>query len=98
MEAYLYGSAARGEVSWDSDIDLLLVLDPSQKNSRELKREIIYLKGSLTDEEVDAPEVDLKVVFGNGWRTSTQTYYKNIVQVGKNMAEELKTYHDTGNL
>lgn len=97
-ELYLYGSAARGEVSWDSDIDLLLVLDPSQKNSRELKREIIYLKGSLTDEEVDAPEVDLKVVFGNGWRTSTQTYYKNIVQEGKNMAEELKTYHDTGNL
>lgn len=97
-ELYLYGSAARGEVSWDSDIDLLLVLDPSQKNSRELKREIIYLKGSLTDEEVDAPEVDLKVVFGNGWRTSIQTYYKNIVQEGKNMAEELKTYHDTGNL
>ena len=82
-ELYLYGSAARGEVRWDSDIDLLLVLDPSQKNSRELKREIIYLKGSLTDEEVDAPEVDLKVVFGNGWRTSTQTYYKNIVQEGK---------------
>ena len=34
MEAYLYGSAARGEVRWDSDIDLLLVLDPSQKNKK----------------------------------------------------------------
>lgn len=89
-ELYLYGSAARGEVSWDSDIDLLLLLDPSQKNSRELKREIIYLKGSLTDEEVDAPEVDLKVVFGNGWRTSTQTYYKNIVQEGKKYGRRIE--------
>ena len=89
-ELYLYGSAARGEVCWDSDIDLLLVLDPSQKNSRELKREIIYLKGSLTDEEVDAPEVDLKVVFGNGWRTSTQTYYKNIVQEGKKYGRRIE--------
>ena len=52
----------------------------------------LYLYGSAARGEV------LKVVFGNGWRTSTQTYYKNIVQEGKNMAEELKTYHDTGNL
>ena len=37
----------------------------------------------------------MKIVFGDGWRTSTQTYYKNIVQEGKkNMAEELKTYYD----
>ena len=82
-ELYLYGSAARGQVRWDSDIDLLLVLDPAQKNSKKIKKEIVYLKGTISDEELDAPEVDLKVVFVDGWRTSTQTYYKNIVQEGK---------------
>lgn len=82
-ELYLYGSAARGQVRWDSDIDLLLVLDPAQKNSKKIKKEIVYLKGTISDEELDAPEVDLKIVFGDGWRTSTQTYYKNIVQEGK---------------
>lgn len=64
-ELYIYGSAARGAEKWNSDIDLLLVLDPEKKGNREIKREIIYLKGSITEEDIDAPEIDLKVVFGD---------------------------------
>lgn len=30
-ELYIYGSAARGAEKWNSDIDLLLVLDPEKK-------------------------------------------------------------------
>ena len=82
-ELYIYGSAARGAEKWNSDIDLLLVLDPEKKGNREIKREIIYLKGSITEEDIDAPEIDLKVVFGDDWKKSSQTYYKNILQEGK---------------
>ena len=59
-ELYLYGSAARGEVRWDSDIDLLLVLDPSQKNSRELKREITNIVATLKERE----QTVIKMRFG----------------------------------
>ena len=82
-ELYIYGSAARGAEKWNSDIDLLLVLDPEKKGNREIKREIIYLKGSITEEDIDAPEIDLEVVFGDDWKKSSQTYYKNILQEGK---------------
>ncbi len=82
-ELYLYGSAVRGQEKWDSDIDLLLVLDAPEKNDRELKREIIYLKGSVTDNDIDTPDIDLKIVFGDSWKTSNQTYYKNVLQEGK---------------
>lgn len=81
-ELYLYGSLARGDVRWGSDIDLLLVLDNKGKEIRELKKEIIYLKGNLTEDDLDAPEVDLKVVFGDEWKKSSQLYYKNVRKEG----------------
>ena len=88
-ELYIYGSAARGAEKWNSDIDLLLVLDPEKKGNREIKREIIYLKGSITEEDIDAPEIDLKVVFGDDWKKSSQTYYRNILQEGKQIWQKI---------
>ena len=82
-EVYLYGSTARGQERWNSDIDLLLVLDPQVERTRELKREILYLKGSITGDELDDPEVDLKVVFGDEWKSSSQTFYRNVLQEGQ---------------
>lgn len=84
---YLYGSYARGDFSWDSDIDLLLVLKEDALKSREIKREIIWLKGNLTGEDLDAPEIDLKVVFGDGWKGSKDIYYKTILKEGVNIWE-----------
>ena len=88
-ELYLYGSVAREQEKWDSDIDLLLVLDSSQKGNHEIKKEIVYLKGNITDDEIDAPEIDLKVVFGEKWKTSKQTYYKNILQEGRDIWKKI---------
>lgn len=82
-ELYLYGSMARGSQKWNSDIDLFLVLEPEKKDNREIKKEIIYLKGSITDDDLDSPEIDLKVVFGDSWKSSNQTYYRNILREGK---------------
>ena len=77
-ELYIYGSAARGAEKWNSDIDLLLVLDPEKKGNREIK-----------EEDIDAPEIDLKVVFGDDWKKSSQTYYKNILQEGKQIWQKI---------
>ncbi len=82
-ELYLYGSTARGEEKWDSDIDLLLVLELEGNSNKEIKKDITYLKGAISGDEPDDPEVDLKVVIGDEWRTSGQTYYNNILREGK---------------
>ena len=64
-------------------------LAPEKKGNREIKREIIYLKGSITEEDIDAPEIDLKVMFGNDWKKSSQTYYRNILQEGKQIWQKI---------
>ena len=64
-------------------------LAPEKKGNREIKREIIYLKGSITEEDIDAPEIDLKVVFGNEWKKSSQTYYRNILHEGKQIWQKI---------
>ena len=40
-ELYLFGSMARNQIKWNSDIDLLLVLDSEKVNVPEIKKEII---------------------------------------------------------
>lgn len=64
-------------------------LAPEKKGNREIKREIIYLKGSITEEDIDAPEIDLKVVFGDDWKKSSLTYYRNILQEGKRIWQKI---------
>ena len=64
-------------------------LAPEKKGNREIKREIIYLKGSITEEDIDAPEIDLKVVFGDDWKKSSQTYYRNILREGKQIWQKI---------
>ena len=64
-------------------------LAPEKKGNREIKREIIYLKGSITEEDIDAPEIDLKVVFGDDWKKSSMTYYRNILQEGKQIWQKI---------
>ena len=43
-ELYLYGSVARGRGTWESDIDLFLVLDEPEGGRKELKKEILNLR------------------------------------------------------
>lgn len=80
---YLYGSMARNEHTPRSDIDLLLELDQEGRKDRSLRKEIIMLKGRISGEEWDDPEVDLKVVFGEEWKSSNQLYYQLIRREGK---------------
>lgn len=53
---YLYGSCARGEQKYHSDLDLLLIVEPSMPNV--LIRE---LKSRVMPDDDTLPEVELKV-------------------------------------
>lgn len=88
-DVYLYGSLARGDFSWDSDIDLLMVLKEDAQNNKKVKKEIIWLKGNLTGDELHAPEIDLKVVFGDEWKKNPGIFYRTILEEGVNLWEEL---------
>ncbi len=84
-ELYLYGSYARGDYKYSSDIDLFLVLEDE---AREYHSEIMKLKSEVTDaEDFEGVDVDLKVTFGDTWKESNQFYHKNIRRDGKNIWE-----------
>lgn len=81
-ELYLYGSYARGTQKWESDVDLLLTLE---ENAPDLKKEIIRLKSEVSRDDLDAVMVDLKVLYGDSWKTSSILYYQNIRKEGKKL-------------
>ena len=82
---YLYGSCARGLAKWDSDVDIFLELNYQALTSEQLMQEIRLLKGSLSGIDLSAPEVDLKYVFGDEWRTNNMLYYQKVRKEGLNV-------------
>ena len=50
---YLYGSCARGEEKYSSDVDLFLELSESFRSRPELKKYLYLLKSEVSSEELD---------------------------------------------
>ena len=63
-------------------MDLLLTLDGNAPN---LKKEIIQLKAEVSQDGTDDVQVDLKVLYGDAWKTSQMLYYQNIRREGKKL-------------
>ena len=78
---YLYGSCARKQQTFNSDIDLFLELK-KESDKEQLKNAIIQLKSNVIPLEMNLPEVDLKVVFGDDWKSDHSLYYQNIKREG----------------
>lgn len=78
----LYGSCARKEQKYSSDIDLLLVLSEDFQKRKELRLSLRKLKSQVMTDDVEDPEVDLKIVVGHDWETNPMQYYKNIRKDG----------------
>ena len=78
----LYGSCARKEQKYSSDIDLFLVLDKKFLNDHSLRTPMRLLKSQVTTDDIRDPEVDLKIVIGDEWETNHMQYYKNIRKEG----------------
>ena len=76
----LFGSCARLQQTFSSDVDLLLEVSENITENR--RTELVKLKGMVTPIDVDAPEVDLRILVGNAWEKNPMLYYKNIRRDG----------------
>lgn len=81
-ELILFGSCARNEENYKSDVDLLLVLDPAVKTLERYSGSIHLLKSLISTDELNDAETDLKVVIGDDWKTNTSTFYRHIREEG----------------
>lgn len=76
----LFGSCARWQQTFSSDVDLLL--EVSENITEDFRIDLVKLRSMVTPIDVDAPEVDLRIVIGNAWEKNPMLYYKNIRRYG----------------
>ena len=84
---YLYGSCARNEQTYGSDVDLFLELQPDF-DIKKYKDEVILLKGEVSPVSMDMAEVDLKVGGGDSRKRNQMLYYQNILREGVDIWEK----------
>ena len=61
----LFGSLARKQERWNSDVDLFLVLSEDFQNVEKYKKEMRLLKSEVIPLDFSLPEVDLKIDIGD---------------------------------
>lgn len=69
---YLYGSCARGNQRFDSDVDLLLQCN--EKLTPDIARR---LRIDAMPEDWNLPDVELKFVYGYSWKTGKDQFSRN---------------------
>lgn len=81
-DVILYGSCARKEQNYSSDIDLLLVLSDGFRKNENLRIPLRKLKSQIMTDDIEDPEIDLKIVIGSDWKMNPMQYYKNVKKDG----------------
>lgn len=79
---YLFGSCARGEAKWASDIDLLLELSQDARSIPNFSINIHKLKGTISEDDLDSVETVLCVMIGDEWRDSPMLFFRDIRRDG----------------
>lgn len=79
---WLFGSCARNEQKYESDIDLLMQLDLSEDDLYEMHNEVIYLKGIVAPTKISDPDVDLKITVNPNWQQDKSLFYQEIRKDG----------------
>ena len=79
---YLYGSCARGEEKWDSDVDIFIQLKEEYREHPEMRYEMLMLISIATSPEVRDAEADVKIVVGDRWKSDNGLYYQNVRRDG----------------
>ena len=86
----LFGSIARAEETFDSDVDLFLVLSDSVRDVPKYQKICRQLKVDVNGDELEDAEVDLKICIGDNWKYSTLTIYQCIRKDGISLWEKQK--------
>lgn len=79
---WLYGSCARNEQKYNSDVDILIVVNATQKEFFDIKKDIIFLKGNVSTLNASDPEVDLKIILNETFLFDTSLFLNNIRKDG----------------
>lgn len=79
---WLFGSCARGEQKYDSDVDLFMELALSETDFYEKRNDVLFLKGTIAPVKVSDPDVDLKVSIDKNWKQNTSLIYQEIRKDG----------------
>lgn len=82
---YLYGSCARNEQSYGSDVDLLIELDESFRTSKGKLTLISELRSRLSSHDEDLPDIEIKFVIGEQWKTDNTIFFSNVRRDGKKL-------------
>lgn len=77
QDLYLYGSCARNEQDYDSDVDLLLELSDDIDLDK-YRSDLLILRSKVMPISDDLPEVDLRIEIGDKWKNSSLFFYQNV--------------------
>ena len=81
-DVILYGSTARGQAGFSSDVDILMILDEKIRKYKRYNDAIRYLKGNISTDDYSLPEADLHVVFEDTWKNDNSAYLSNVRNEG----------------
>ena len=77
QDLYLYGSCARNEQDYNSDVDLLLELSDDIDLDK-YRSDLLILRSKVMPISDDLPEVDLRIEIGDKWKNSSLFFYQNV--------------------
>jgi predicted nucleotidyltransferase len=77
----LYGSCARGETCYDSDVDILVVANDEAIKNADVLREFRLIRGDLADGG-DVANVDIKLMARSSWDKNDSIYLNSIHREG----------------
>ena len=74
----LFGSCARGDFHWSSDVDLLFIMDDDFGNHAELKNDLFMLRGNISPGDSESPEVNAKFYSETNWNHQNSFFLQNV--------------------
>ncbi len=87
IAGYLYGSCARGDAKYSSDVDLFFEIRADFPRDR--TGEIVSMFGMLSSDRLEDPEIDAHFSIGHDWSNGELTYYKEILREGVQIWPEI---------
>lgn len=79
-EAYLYGSCARGEENYDSDVDTLLFIKDSMPKEKRL-----MIGADTCPDDFTLPDIDIHIYLGSLEEKEDNCFFTNIKTEGQRL-------------